>query len=120
MTIKDIVPMSLGLLGPSDAMEIIIEKNTPIPCEHSETFYTASNNQKVFDIIVYQGESEFASENIELNRMLLTGIPPNKKYEEELTVVFKVDSSGLLTVTASSNSNKNSTVALSITQEKMN
>ena len=52
--------------------------------------------------------------------MQLTGIPPNKKYEEELTVVFKVDSSGLLTVTASSNSNKNSTVALSITQEKMN
>ena len=120
MTIKDIVPMSLGLLGPSDAMEFIIEKNTPIPCEKSETFYTASNNQEVFDIIVYQGESQLASENIELNRMQLTGIPRNKKYEEELTVVFKVDSSGLLTVTASSNSNKNSTVALSITQEKMN
>ena len=44
----------------------IIPKNTPIPVRKSEAFRTVTDNQKVVEVRIYQGESEDALENIKI------------------------------------------------------
>ncbi len=44
----------------------IIPKNTPIPVRKSEAFATVTDNQKVVEVRIFQGENENALENIQI------------------------------------------------------
>ena len=44
----------------------IIPKNTPIPVRKSEAFRTVTDNQRVVEVRIYQGESEDALENVKI------------------------------------------------------
>ena len=46
LALIDVTPLSLGLRLNNGEMAVIIEKNSPIPCEKKETFGTVKDNQK--------------------------------------------------------------------------
>lgn len=73
----------------------IIERNTVVPVSRSRTVSTLSDNQKVVNLGIYQGESRMVSNNIFLGELEIP-VPPRKAGEVTLDVRFTYDNNGLL------------------------
>jgi hypothetical protein len=70
----DVTPLSLGIETMGGVMTKLIEKNTTIPTNASQTFSTAADNQSAVTVHVLQGEREVASANKSLGQFNLGGI----------------------------------------------
>jgi molecular chaperone DnaK len=96
----DVTPLSLGVETLGGVMTTLIERNTTIPIEKSETFSTAEDGQTAVDIHVLQGERPMAADNMTLGRFRLEGIPPAPRGVPQVAVTFDIDANGILNVTA--------------------
>ena len=96
----DVTPFSLGIDMAGGFFRPVIEKNSTVPCSESRTFTTAKDNQTEVKVIARQGESKLASENEFLGEFVLLGIRPAPKMVAKVDVTFRVDSNGILHVTA--------------------
>ena len=70
--------------------KIILQKNTPLPCEASQVFYTVSQGQERVEVTVTQGEdsdpsyvSTIATQSFEL--------PPDRPAERPIKVTYSYD-----------------------------
>jgi molecular chaperone DnaK len=96
----DVTPLSLGVETLGGVMTTLIERNTTIPIEKSETFSTAEDSQTAVDIHVLQGERPMAADNMTLGRFRLDGIPPAPRGLPQIEVTFDIDANGIINVTA--------------------
>jgi molecular chaperone DnaK len=96
----DVTPLSLGIETLGGVMTRLIEKNTTIPSQKSETFSTAEDNQPAVTIHVLQGEREMASDNKTLGRFELVGITPAPRGMPQIEVTFDIDANGIVEVSA--------------------
>ena len=96
----DVTPLTLGIETLGGVMTPLIEKNTTVPTQKSETFSTAEDNQKAVTVHVCQGERKKASDNKSLGRFDLTDIAPAPRGMPKIEVTFDIDANGILQVTA--------------------
>jgi molecular chaperone DnaK len=96
----DVVPRSIGLQLPNNRFKSIIPRNSQTPIKRTEIFSTGKDNQKSVKITVLQGESNEADKNEKLAKVAVTDLPPHKKGELIIEVIFSVNADGILTVTA--------------------
>lgn len=96
----DVTPLSLGVETMGGIMTKLIERNTTIPCQRTEIFSTAEDNQPSVDIVVLQGERELAADNRQIGRFRLDGIPPAPRGTAQIEVTFDIDTNGILSVSA--------------------
>ena len=96
----DVTPLSLGIETLGGVMTKLIEKNTTIPAQKSQTFSTAEDNQTAVTVQVYQGERAMAHDNRLLGRFNLEGIPPARRNMPQIEVTFDIDANGILNVSA--------------------
>ena len=96
----DVTPLSLGLETMGGVCTKIIERNTTIPTKKSQIFSTAADNQSAVDIVVLQGEREFAKDNKQLGTFRLDGIAPAPRGVPQIEVTFDIDQNGIVHVTA--------------------
>jgi len=96
----DVTPLTLGIETLGGIMTPLIQRNTTIPTEKSETFSTASDSQPAVDIHVLQGERQMAGDNRTLGRFQLTGLPPAPRGVPQIEVSFSIDANGILHVSA--------------------
>ena len=100
LLLLDVTPLSLGVETLGGVFTKIIERNTTIPCEKSQIFSTATDNQPAVTIHVLQGERAMAKDNISLGMFHLTGIPPAPRGVPQIEVKFSIDADGIVHVTA--------------------
>ena len=96
----DVTPLSLGIETLGGVMTKLIEKNTTIPTNASQTFSTADDSQTAVTVHVLQGEREQANANKSLGRFDLTDIPPAPRGIPQIEVSFDIDANGILNVSA--------------------
>ena len=69
---------------------IILERNTPLPCERTESYFTQSDNQTAVDISITQGEDKdprFVSVIFEGQMEL----PPGRPAGQEIRITYRYD-----------------------------
>ncbi len=96
----DVTPLTLGVETAGGVFTPLIERNTTIPCSHTEIFSTARDNQEMVRVHVLQGERSMADDNESLAVFELTGIPPAPRGVPKIEVTFKIDENGMVNVTA--------------------
>jgi molecular chaperone DnaK len=70
--------------------KIILKKNTPLPCEASQTFYTVTEGQKRVEVTVTQGEDADPSY---VNKIATHSfdLPPDRPAERPIKVTYSYD-----------------------------
>lgn len=96
----DVTPLSLGIETLGGVNTTLIERNTTIPAKKSQIFSTAADNQTAVTIRVLQGERPMASDNVELGRFDLLGIPLAPRGLPQIEVSFDIDANGIVHVSA--------------------
>ena len=96
----DVTPLSLGVETMGGIMTRMIDRNTTIPTQKTETYSTAADNQTSVEINVLQGEREMAADNKSLGRFTLSGIPAARRGVPQIEVTFDIDANGIVKVTA--------------------
>jgi molecular chaperone DnaK len=96
----DVTPLSLGIETLGGVNTTLIERNTTIPAKKSQIFSTAADNQTAVTIRVLQGERSMASDNVELGRFDLLGIPLAPRGLPQIEVSFDIDANGIVHVSA--------------------
>ena len=80
--------------------DILIQANSPIPCDRTRIFLTGSDNQTVANIRVAQGPERKFAENTYLGEVAITGLPAAPRGEVKIAVTFELDADGILNVRA--------------------
>lgn len=96
----DVIPLSLGIETMGNVATKLVERNTTIPTQRSQTFSTAADNQTSVEIHIVQGERPMAADNKSLGKFVLEGIPPAPRGVPQIEVTFDVDANGILQVKA--------------------
>ena len=96
----DVTPLSLGIETLGGVFTKLIEKNTTVPTNKSQTFSTAEDNQSAVTIRVFQGERQIAADNKLLGQFDLVGIPPAARGTPQVEVTFDIDANGIVKVSA--------------------
>jgi len=96
----DVTPLSLGIETLGGVFTRLIDRNTTIPTNKSQTFSTAEDNQNAVTIRVSQGEREMAADNKMLGQFDLVGIPPAPRGVPQIEVTFDIDANGIVNVSA--------------------
>lgn len=99
VVLLDVTPLSLGIETFGGLMNVIIPRNSTIPCKAGEMFTNAVANQSEMLIRVLQGERELAKDNWELGRVAVP-FPPGPKGSARVGVQFAIDANGILQVLA--------------------
>jgi molecular chaperone DnaK len=99
VVLLDVTPLSLGVETFGGLMNVIIPRNSTIPCKAGEMFTNAVANQRSMRIKVLQGERELAKDNWELGNFELE-FAPVPKGVARVGVQFEIDADGILHVLA--------------------
>ncbi|XXG54683.1 hypothetical protein AAC387_Pa03g2500 [Persea americana] len=100
LVLVDVTPLSLGVSVKGNVMRVLIPRNTTIPTKRKTILITTEDGQTTFSFSVYQGERVKATDNHFLGELPISVIPAAPIGEIPVTVCFKIDASGSLTVSA--------------------
>jgi heat shock protein 1/8 len=100
LRLMDVTPLTLGVEVMGGIMDIVVERNTPIPCEVSRLYSTDTDEVESVNIKVYEGERRLTEFNTKIGEFELCNIPKYPRGIPEIEITFKIDSNGIVTVTA--------------------
>ena len=95
----DVTPLSLGIETMGGLMNVLIPRNTTIPCRAGEMFTNAAEGQESMKVKVLQGERELAKDNWVLGSFEVR-FEPDRRGQARVGVEFRIDADGILSVLA--------------------
>lgn len=106
--LMDVVPQSIGVEVDKEdfgvitrgAIEVVIPKDSPIPCKFIKTASTETPEQKQIVISVCEGGTIYAAEAARLGELKIDGITPKETKSTEVKIVMSVDINGVLKLVA--------------------
>jgi molecular chaperone DnaK len=97
--IECVVRDEMGRIRPH-VFSPIISRNTPLPANRSEVYYTTHDGQEAVHVHVLQGEQEDARFNHSIGEFTLEGLDEEAEEGNEILVRFSLNLDGILKVTA--------------------
>lgn len=99
-TLLDVVPLSLGVGSVGDYIEVLVDKNEPLPLERKEIFTNAADNAENVKIAIYQGGGQSKKQAHLMGELTLADIRRARRGELKIEVTFEIDTNGVLNVSA--------------------
>ena len=99
MEVRDVTPLSLGVIIKGGITDVIIKRNSRIPVIKTRKFWTIRDNQTIIRVEVVQGEFKMAKENAYLGSFTLN-VDPAPKNKTIVEITFTIDNDGILSVNA--------------------
>jgi molecular chaperone HscC len=108
VVMTDVAPYSLGLEVArrfesggisSGHYDPVIERNTVVPVSRVKRYWPMTENQRVLELVVYQGEARLVKDNIRLGALRID-LDPGPVESNAADVRFTYDANGLLQVEA--------------------
>src|SRR4029077_12841175 len=96
----DVTPRALVIETVGGWGDVIVQRNSKIPCELTRAFATSSDMQSTVRVRVAQGEDANFGGNTYLGEVELSGLRPAPRGQVTIQVRFEVDESGTLKVFA--------------------
>ena len=96
----DVTPRALVVETVGGWCDVIVQRNSKIPCERTRAYTTSSDQQTVVKVRVAQGEEAVFGGNTYLGEVELSGIRAAPRGSVTIEVRFAVDESGSLQVFA--------------------
>jgi molecular chaperone DnaK len=96
----DVTPRSLTVETVGGFCDVLVARNTKVPCEESRAFVTAHDGQQAVHVRVGQGESTRFFDNTLLGELELSGLRPAPRGKVQVIVTFALDTDGILDVRA--------------------
>ena len=100
IVLLDVTPLNLGIETLGGVMTTLIDANTTIPCDKTQEFSTAADNQTEVTINLLQGNRPMAAQNKSLGKFNLTGILPAKRGIPKIEVKVSINANGIVEVSA--------------------
>ena len=100
VTLMDVTPLSLGVEVIGGVMDILIKRNTMIPCEKIKKYSTDTDYVESVLIKVFEGERSMTRFNDLIGEFELTNLPKCQRGIPEIEICFAIDINGIVTVTA--------------------
>lgn len=100
VTLMDVTPLSLGVEVIGGIMDILIKRNTMIPCEKVKLYSTDTDNVDSVLIKIFEGERQLTKFNCKIGEFELDKIPCTLRGIPEIEICFSIDLNGIVTVTA--------------------
>ena len=111
MALLEAIPLSLGIAMEGDCFDIIIPRNTKIPCEITKSFVTVVNDQfsTFFEVEfnhllvaincsifkVFEGERKIASKNNSIGNLFFDGLTPGAAGSVTVRLTLSIDRNGV-------------------------
>ena len=96
----DVIPLNIGVMvGLEEQFDVILKRNTYIPCRKKKLYHPLKDYQKAVEINIYEGTSKYAKENTLLGKFILD-IIPKKVSESNIEISFVIDERLILHVSA--------------------
>jgi molecular chaperone DnaK len=96
----NVTPFKLGIRLKDDRFGVLVEKNVRIPASAEDEFTTDVDWATETEVVVFQGEADRCSDNVQLGGFRLTGIRKARAGVPRIRVRFALDDSGILRVDA--------------------
>ena len=96
----DVTPLTLRMGIAGGLTEPIIERNSPVPIDHTRVFTTVKDHQQAIAVRIYQGESRQAEGNTLLGEFEFSGFAPGPRGEVKIEVTFSISTEGIVKVQA--------------------
>ncbi len=100
LLLLDITPLSLGIETMGGLMDVLIPRNSKIPCKVGRQYTTQQDGQSSMRIAVFQGERDLVKDNRKLAEFNLTGIPGMPAGLPKVDIQFTINADGILQVKA--------------------
>ena len=96
----DVTSHDLGLMIADGTMNVLVPRNSRIPCAQSRDFTTVRDSQTQMKIMVFQGENKFARDNELLGNFVLSNLRQPGTSQVKVRVTFEINPDGIVEVTA--------------------
>ena len=96
----DVTPHSLGIETVGKKMDVIVARNTNLPVQSTRAFTTSRDEQHQVRLQIFEGEQRKTDANAKLGELVLSGLRVAPRGEVEIDVTFKINTDGMLEVTA--------------------
>lgn len=123
MTVTDVSAHSLGVsvftggdASSTKHMEVLLDRNTPLPHESSKIFYTRHAGETRIVVPILEGEGPDPDECARIGQVVVEGLPPGRPAYQPVTVTMAYNRDGILEVTAQ---DKESSTAVTTTIERV-
>jgi molecular chaperone DnaK len=96
----DVTPRALVVETVGGWCDVVVQRNSKIPCERIRAFATSTDGQTLVRVRVAQGEEAMFRQNTYLGEVELSGLRAAPRGQVTIQVRFEVDESGTLQVFA--------------------
>ncbi|MCA6494884.1 MAG: Fe-S protein assembly chaperone HscA [Chitinophagaceae bacterium] len=100
LLLLDVTPLSLGIETMGGLMDVLMPRNSKIPCAAARQYTTQRDGQGDMRITVFQGERDLVKDNRRLASFNLKGIPGMPAGLPKVEVSFTINADGILSVKA--------------------
>ncbi len=108
LEIIDATPLSVGIEVAGGKMQVIIPKGTKLPEMQKTRFFKKAfalykDFLTAYNVDIFEGEDVIAAKNNKLGHFRVTGIPPKKKGDIIIELLFYLDHDSIITLKARCN-----------------